>query len=111
MAEFIKLTYDEKDYELLYTRETVRQMESTGFDIQAFVKGTKPGTMNFMLFEGAFAARNRKIKRKTIAEIYDHLPDKADLILALAEMYAATLETLTDTAAEDTGKKATWEAI
>lgn len=109
MAEMIKLTYDKATYELTFTRESVKQMEGSGFDVQAFVHGTKPGTMNFMLFEGAFAARNRKVKRKTIAEIYDHLENKSDLLVALAELYTATLETLIDTAAETDGKKVTWE--
>lgn len=112
MANAIKLTYDKQTYELTFTRETVRQMEASGFDIQAFVQGTKPGTMNFMLFEGAFAARNRKMKRKVISEIYDHLEGKSELLPVLAELYAATLDTLVDSAAEsDDGKKVTWEAI
>lgn len=111
MTDCIKLTYDKITYELTFTRESVRKMEAAGFDIQALINGTKPGTMNPMLFAGAFSARNRKIKGKLIDEIYAHLDNKTDLLAALAELYGATLETLTDTAAEDDGKKVTWEPV
>lgn len=111
MAELVKIKYENKSYELLFTRETVKQLENAGFDIQAFSHGTKPATMSFMLFEGAFFARHRKTKRKDIAEIYDHITGKSELLLALANLYAETLDTLVDTAAEDDGKKATWEAV
>lgn len=112
MAECIELTYDGKKYELTYTRESVKRMENAGFDIQAFVSGTKPGTMNPLLFAGAFYARNRKVKGKLIEEIYDHLDGKTDLIVKLAEMYSETLDTLTDSAAaEDDGKKVSWKAV
>lgn len=111
MADCIKLKYDGVTYELTFTRETVKQAESAGFDIRAFLEGTRPGTMNSLLFSAAFAARNRKVKRRVIDEIYDHLSDKTDLLVALAELYAATLETLTDSAAEDDGKKVTWETV
>lgn len=109
MTDCVKLKYDGVTYELTYTRESVKQMEADGFDIRAFVSGTMPATMNSKLFTGAFFARNRKMKRRIIDEIYDHINDKTDLLLALAELYANTLETLTDTAAEDDGKKVTWE--
>lgn len=111
MAEMVKLKYDNKVYELTYTRETVKRMEAAGFDIQAFAQGTKPVTMSYMLFEGAFAARNRNVKRNVIEAIYSHLDRKADLLVALAELYTATLETLVDSAAESDGKNVTWEAV
>lgn len=110
--EIIKLIYDGDIYELTYTRESIRQMESAGFDIQAFVNGTKPATMPSMLFEGAFIARNKGVKRKVIDDIYAHITEKTELLVALAELYSNTLSTLTDNAAvEDDGKNVSWEAL
>ena len=109
MADCVKLTYNGVTYELTYTRESVKQMEAAGFDFQDFVNGRRPATLNPLFFEGAFNARNRKMKRQLKTEIYEHLDNKSDLFVALAELYAATVETLVDTAAEaDDGKKVTW---
>lgn len=107
----IKITYDKETYDLTYTRETVRQMERQGFDFAAFARGERPGTLSLQLFEGAFIARNKKMSRRDISAIYDHLDDKSDLLVALAEMYNDTLATLVDSAAEDDGKKVTWEKV
>lgn len=107
----IKLSFDGKEYSLTYTRESVRQMERQGFSFVGFANGEKPATYSAQMFEGAFIARHRKMSRKAITEIYDHLDDKADLLAALAELYNATLETMVDTAAEDDGKKATWARV
>lgn len=107
----IRLTYDKKVYELTFTRETVKQLEQAGFNLRELADGSKPATMSEMLFTGAFAARHRKTKRKEISEIYDHLSNKPELTVALVELYSATLETLTDTAAVDDGKNVTWEAV
>ena len=106
----VRLDYDGETYTLCYTRETVRQMESSGFNIQDYVNGTRPGTQNYMLFEGAFRAKHAKIKRKRVSEIYDHIDDKSGLNLVLAEMYGETLSSMLD-GAEDDGKKATWETV
>lgn len=105
----ITLNFDGKVYELTYTRETVRAMERQGFDFQAFLSGKQPANYGFMLFAGAFASRHRKMARKTIQDIWDHITEKGDLTVALAEMYSATLDTLIDSAAEDDGKKVSWE--
>lgn len=111
MADCIKLKYDGKVYELTFTRETVRQIEGQGFNIQAFVNGSQPATQNPLLFRGSFYARNKKVKNKLIDEIYDHLDNKSDLLVALADLYSTTLETIIDTAAENDGKNVTWETV
>lgn len=105
----IKLTFDGKTYELTYTREAVRQMERQGFNFSAFANGEKPSIYSLQLFEGAFIARHKKISRKEVSSIYDHLEEKGDLLYALSELYNETLTTLIDSAAEDDGKKVTWE--
>lgn len=105
----IKLDFDGKTYELTYTRESVRQMERQGFSFMEFTQGEKPATYSLQLFEGAFIAKERKTSRKVISNIYDHLDGKSDLLVALSELYNDTLATMVDTAAEDDGKKVTWE--
>ena len=90
----ITLNYDDKKYELEYTRQSVRMMESQGFVIDQI--SSKPMTMIPMLFSGAFAKNHRGIKRALIDEILENVSDKAGLINALIEMYAETLSSLTD---------------
>ena len=104
----IKITYNKKEYQLEYTRESVKQMESTGFVIEEVT--TKPATMIPALFYGAFMSKNKGIKRKLVDEIYDSLNDKIGLISALAEMYAETLQYLTEPS-EDSEGNATWEVV
>lgn len=90
----IKLTYDGKDYELEYSRQSVKTMESRGFVLDEMT--SKPMTMIPMLYEGAFIKNCRGIKRQTMDDIYDGIGDKTGFIQALAELYAETLSTLTE---------------
>ena len=99
----IKLTYDGVDYELEYSRQSVKTMESRGFVLDEMT--SKPMTMIPMLYEGAFIKNCRGIKRKEMDDIYDGISDKTGFIQALAELYAETLSTLT----EDSGRgNVTW---
>lgn len=112
MADCIKLTYDNVTYELTYTRESVKRMESEGFNFLDFANGAKPATMNPLFFAGAFKARHAKTKRRLIDEIYNHIENKSALFEVLADLYAATLDTLVDSAAEtDDGKNVTWTSV
>ena len=90
----IALNYNDKEYELEYTRQSVRMMESQGFVLEEI--SSKPMTMIPMLFSGAFAKNHRGIKRALIDEILENISDKAGLLNALIEMYAETLSSLTD---------------
>lgn len=90
----IKLTYDGTDYELEYSRQSVKTMESRGFVLDEMT--SKPMTMIPMLYEGAFIKNCRGIKRKEMDDIYDGISDKTGFIQALAELYAETLSTLTE---------------
>ena len=90
----IKLTYDDKEYELEYNRQSVKTMESRGFVLDEMT--SKPMTMIPMLYEGAFIKNCRGIKHQTMDDIYDGISDKTGFIQALAEMYAETLSTLTE---------------
>ncbi len=85
MAKQLTFTFNDKEYTLEYTRRTVSEMENKGFvagDIE-----TKPMTILPMLFEGAFLAHHRFIKKETIDDIFNHMTNKEELIGKLAEMY------------------------
>ena len=64
----IKLTFEGKSYELTYTRETVKQMENTGFDIQMLAH--QPTVQGDKMFAGAFLAKCKGVKRKVIDDIW-----------------------------------------
>ena len=90
----ITLTYNKKEYVLEYNRQSVRQMESQGFNLDEIT--SKPMTMIPLLFSGAFLKNCKGTKRQMIDEIYAEIKDKSGLMEALIEMYADTITTLTD---------------
>ena len=104
----IKLTHKGKEYRLEYTRQSVKQMESSGFVLEKL--GDMPATMIELLFYGAFLSKNQGIKRKLVDEIYQSIERKTELINVLAEMYAETLQYLTETS-EDNEGNVTWEVV
>ena len=103
----ITLTYNDKEYDLEYSRQSVRTMEAQGFVLNDIE--TKPVTMIPMLYQGAFIKNHEGIKRNLMDEIYDELSDKTGLIAALMELYVETLSTLTDDK-EEAGN-ATWVMV
>lgn len=104
----LKIEYKGKNYELGFTRNTVVTLERNGFDINKI--SSMPMTMLPMFWQGAFAAYNRGMKRALMDEIYEHIADKQGLISALTELYAETLNTLTDEPEEGQGN-AKWEIV
>lgn len=104
----LKVEYKGNNYELGFTRNTVVAMERNGFNINEV--GDKPMTMLPMLWQGAFAAYNKGVKRTTMDEIYENIRNKEGLIGALTELYAETLNTLTAEPEDDKGN-ATWEIV
>lgn len=104
----LKIAYKGKNYELGFTRNTAIALERQGFVLGEMT--SKPMTMLPMLWQGAFAAYNKGVKRDLMDEIYAKLPDKEGLIAALTELYAEPLNTLTDEPADGEGN-ATWEIV
>ena len=100
----IKLTFEGKSYELTYTRETVKQMENTGFDIQMLAH--QPTVQGDKMFAGAFLAKCKGVKRKVIDDIWNHMDieSKNNVLAALADIYGDAMNSLADD-----GKKVTWE--
>lgn len=112
MATKITLTYNGNTYELEYSRNAVKQMEQQGFVLDQL--SDKPMTMIPLLVYGAFVKNNKGIKRSLVDEIYENVTDKIGdgengFIQALLEMYAETINTLTDNNTADEGNKAVWK--
>ena len=112
MATKITITYNKKSYDLEFSRNSVKQMEQQGFVLSQI--GDKPMTMVPLLVHGAFMKNHKGIKPGLMDEIYEHITDKVGdgengFIHALVEMYAETLNTLTDNASVDEGNVATWK--
>ena len=107
MAKQLKFTFEGEDYTLEYTRRTVSEMEKNGFvanDID-----TKPMTVLPALFEGAFLAHHRFVKKDVIQTIYSKMTHKEDLIGKLAEMYNEPIMALVEEPEESEGN-VSWTA-
>ena len=100
----MKIKFDGKSYELIYTRETVKQAEAGGFNLNAME--SQPATQMEKLFCGAFTARCKGVKRKTVDDIWNHMTveERVELCGILADMYADAINSMADD-----GKKVTWE--
>ena len=114
MSTKITVTYNKKHYDLEYSRNSVKQMEQQGFVLDKISE--QPMTMVPLLVYGAFMKHNKGIKRNLVDEIYEHITDKVGdgengFIQALLEMYAETVNTLTDNKSVDEGNAATWKVI
>lgn len=112
MSTKINITYNNQDYVLEYSRNSVKAMEQQGFILDQL--GDKPMTMVPLLVHGAFMKHNKGMKRALIDEIYDHIVDKLGdgengFIHALLEMYAETVNTLTENNPVDEGNMAVWK--
>ena len=113
MATQITVNYKKNEYILEFSRTTASQIEDMGFVLEQLTE--KPMKMIPMLFYGAFLKHNRGISRKLVDEIFDNLVNKSGedgesgIIGVLAEMYAETVQTLTDSKSEDEGNAAVWK--
>lgn len=113
MATKITINYKQKDYDLEYTRNTAAQIEDLGFSLEQLTD--KPAKMIPLLFHGAFLKHNRGIKPQLTDEIFKNLVNKSGedgesgIIGVLAEMYAETVQTLTDSQNVDEGNAAVWK--
>jgi len=107
MAKTITLSYDGKDYTLEFTRESVRAMETGGFDITKI--DSMPMTMIPKFVFGAFRANHPQIRKDRVDEIYKLIANKEQFIKCLGEMYRETVETLT-TDMEDSEGNSEWKA-
>ena len=112
MSTKINVTYKNKEYTLEYNRNAAQAIESQGFVLEQVEN--KPNVMIPLLVQGAFMKHNRGIKRALIDEIYENIVGKIGkdgeegFIAVLCDMYADTVNTLTDDKSGDEGNAATW---
>ena len=115
MSTKIAVTYNEKEYVLEFSRQSVRQMEAQGF-VASQVED-KPMTMIPLLVRGAFYKNHRGLAADKIDEIYDNLTNKmgegeeAGFVVALMKMYAETLNTLMEDKQGKSGNSASWTVV
>ena len=112
MSTIITVTYNNQSYDLEYSRNAVKAMEQQGFVLDQI--GDKPMTMVPLLVYGAFMKNHKGIKRALVDEIYDHIVDRVGdgdngFLQTLLEMYADTVNTLTENSSVDEGNAATWK--
>ena len=88
----ISFDYNGKHYTLEYTLDTIKQMESAGFNINEI--GDKPAIRIEQLWTGAFLAHNRKTSQNVIKEMYYNMKNREVLVTKLAEMYSNALANL-----------------
>ena len=101
MAKQIVFSFEGKDYTLEYTKRTVQEMEREGFSAQDLDR--KPMTTLPALFAGAFKAHHKWVKQDIIDMIYAKMPNKDELVVALAEMYNEPIIGLMDEPDEKEG--------
>ena len=101
----ITFEHNGKNYILEYSKQAVRTMENQGFSLDLI--GEKPTIMIPLLFRGAFIMHHRNIKGRQVDEIYNDI-DKEDLVVALAEMYSETVNSVIEGDSDETTKKVKW---
>lgn len=101
MAKVLTFNFEGKEYTLEYTRNSVATMERQGFNLNDIE--SKPMTTLPKLFAGAFLAHHSGIKQEKINNIFDHITNKAELTVKLAEMYNDPIATLVDDPEEKEG--------
>lgn len=105
----IELTYQGVNYTLEYTRETVSILEANGFKSDELL--TKPMTNIDLAFQIAFVKNHPHTQIATIKEIYNHCPNKNELIVTLKKMIDETYEALLADPEEDAEGNALWKTV
>ena len=94
MAKQITFEFEGKGYTLEFTRSTVRRMERNGFDVSA--GESRPMSIVYDLFAGAFQAHHRNIDSRLIDRMFDGLTDLDGWANDLIEMYQEPFTSMTD---------------
>lgn len=105
----IKLKYEGVEYLLEYNRAAVKAIEHNGFNVNTFLE--KPMSNIELAFQGAFIKNHPKVSQTTISEIFEHCPNKQELIQSLYSMISECYETLFNVDETDDSKNITWETV
>ena len=95
----LKLTFNDKVYNLEFNRKSIETMERQGFVASDI--SDKPMTTLPALFAGAFIMHHRFLDRNTIDEIFSHIKNKESFIEKLSEMFNEPLVTLIEEPEDD----------
>lgn len=109
MAKQITFEYENRNYTLEFTRNSVRTMENNGFKISDIKD--KPISLLPEFFAGAFIAHHKFVKRTLIDEMFENMANKDDLIQNLSEMYNETLISLMGGEDEEASGNISWKTI
>lgn len=104
----IKLTYNGETYTLEYNRNSIKLLEKSGFQYEAFLE--KPLTNIELAFAGAFIKNHSKVQQSTIDGIYESCGNKQELIGVLSKMINECYESLLSDPEGEKGN-ATWEIV
>lgn len=105
----IELTYQGVPYTLEYTRQSVAILEANGFKVEELLD--KPMTNIELAFQTAFIKNHPRIQINTVKEIFDHCPNKSDLVVTLKKMIDETYESLLAEPEEDVSGNASWKTV
>lgn len=94
MSTKISFTYGGKDYELKFTKRTIKQMEQNGFNYGDI--DTKPVSVLDDLFKGSFLANHKFEKPEVMDQIFSMMKNKDQLADTLAIMYAEQVNGMYD---------------
>ena len=104
----IELTYQGSKYTLEYDRKTVVALENTGFRLDEFLE--KPMASIDDAFKMAFLKNHPNVLSRTVQEIFEHCPDKSNLISTLYKMISETYDSLLADPEDDEGN-ASWVTV
>ena len=108
MVKNIIFEYEDKEYTLEFTRESIKQMEREGFVLEDVAR--KPMLTLPVFFAGAFKAHHKfDTKQKKIDEIFEKFTNKQALFAKLLDMYQYPMEEMIDNE-NDEGNAIAWEA-
>lgn len=106
MSSKISFTYNDRDYCLEYTKDSVKKMEGRGFAPARVLEA--PMTYLPELFAGAFLANHPYTNRKIIDEIFEKMKGKKALVNTLVQMYNEPIDGLMGDDEENEGNAIEW---
>ncbi len=92
MAKTLKITFEDKEYTLGYSRRTIAALEDQGLDISE-VEG-KPMSDMLLFITGAFKLHHNYMTQDQIVEIIKNLEDKDGFVGALIELYKEAIDSI-----------------
>ena len=104
----VKFTYDGKEYNLGFNRNTAVALQRQGFDTDKI--SSQSLIMIPMLVRASFKMNHSTVKDSKIDEIYGKISKKDEFLKALIESYADTCNTLfeSNTESEESSDFVQW---